>query len=347
MTSLEDLAGFQSGSAVRTVLLWQWTHLQILKSPAESTYKHQSHNQSTASSFPSPQSWAGAWSLLFVLSFLFQLLQEKIWRKGGFKEKRKLSLCGFIFRFGRLCKLSVPCTSLTWVMFSRDQLSWYLPSSCVQKCILQSLSPGRSGYLKDGSSPASLCDMTFPWKCVYPCWELRLIHWFFFFPSWVVFRLLQEKSRHLPLSSHMLANSRGCKSSFPENPLLQANVVQWTSSWEVSFQYPSLKAPPLFVNNSYIPLSLTQGTVKPLVPMRKRGEKPKHCFPLPQASMTPSSLITYWTPVFRRHTLETVLGVRSASHLATCQSALGGSACLFHGSSEWPMVLSNGIPDKE
>lgn len=189
----------------------------------------ESHDQSIAS-LPSAQPWAGAWSLPFVLSFLFRLLQEKIWRKGGFKEKRKVSFCGFIFRFGRLCKLSVPCTSLTWVMFSRDQLLWYLPSSCVQKCILQCLSPGRSGYLKDGRSPASLCDMTFPWKCVSPCWELRLIHWLFSSPSWVVFRLLQEKSRHLPLSSHMLADSRGCKSSFPENPLLQANVAQWTSA---------------------------------------------------------------------------------------------------------------------
>lgn len=39
--------------------------------------------------------------------------------------------------------------------------------------------------------------------------------------------------------------------------------------------------------------------------------------------------------------------MRSASHLASGQSALGGSACWFHGSSEWPMVLSNGIPDKK
>lgn len=325
-TSLEDPVGFQSGSALRTVLLWQWTHLQILKSPAQSTYRQQSHSQSQLLFLLlSPELGRGACRLFY--HFCFGSSRRRFEGRGGFKEKRKVSFCGFIFRFGRLCKLSVPCTSLTWVMFSRDQLLWYLPSSCVQKCILQCLSPGRSGYLKDGRSPASLCDMTFPWKCMYPCWELRLIHWLFSSPSWVVFRLLQEKSRHLPLSSHVLADSRGCKSSFPEDPLLQANVAQWTSSWEVSFQCPSLKAPPVFVNNSYVPLSLIQGTVKPLLPMRKRGEKPKQSFPSPQASMTPSSLITYWAPVFHRHILETVLAVRSASHLASGRSALGGSVC--------------------
>ena len=68
--------------------------------------------------------------------------------------------------------------------------------------------------LKTAVTPLS--GTTFP----YSCWEFRLIHWSPFSPRWFVFRLLQEKDRHLPLSSHVFKNSRGCKSSSPKNPLL-------------------------------------------------------------------------------------------------------------------------------
>ena len=45
--------------------------------------------------------------------------------------------------------------------------------------------------------------------------------------------------------------------------------------------------------------------------------------------------------------LEAVLEVRPESHLVTFQSPLGGSACWFYSSSQWPMVLSDGSLDEE
>ena len=122
-------------------------------------------------------------------------------------------------------------------------------------------------------------------KCVYSCLEFRLIHWFPFSPRWFVFRLLQEKDRHLPLSSHVFENSRGCKSSSPKNPLLWVAGSKLISfSEHQAGKWVSWVLPCRHFHSSWkIYVSfLHSGTVNSLLSMRQRGGKLKHSFPLPQ-----------------------------------------------------------------
>lgn len=193
-TSLEDPEGFQSCSALRMILLWQWTHLPILKSPVESKSKHQSHIQPIAASAPSAQPWSEAQSLqlMSTISLLFLGLQDQIGRKEGLMERGKVSLVGAFSDF---------CT----VYFSNG---WYILK------ITSFDTSTAPAYKKIPPLPLPLVgqdtlkiasvqlDIHFPMKICVSLLGAQVYPLFVFSPIWAVTYIYLE-------------NSRECKSSSP------------------------------------------------------------------------------------------------------------------------------------
>lgn len=226
--------------------------------------------------------------------------RNKIWRKGGFKKKKKRFFCAFILRFGGsmnslhcvllwlgwcipevgICQHDhLPNTQPQWISWG---ILWYL-SAPASKCIPQPFPLVGQDTLK--MAVTSLSGMTFPWNVWILAGNSGWSTGYPFPPRWFVFRLLQGKDRHMPLSSQVSKNSRGCKSSSPKNPLLWVAGSKLRSFTEhQAGKWVSWVLPCRHFHSSwkiYVSV-LHSGTVNSLLSMRQRGGKLKHSFPLPQ-----------------------------------------------------------------
>lgn len=216
--------------------------------------------------------------------------RNKIWRKG----KKKRFFCAFILRFGGsvnslycvllwhgwcipevgICQQHdhLPNTQPQWISWG---ILWYLPAPA-SKCIPQPLSPGGSGYLKEGSNFPLWHD--FSMKCVNSCWELSLIHWLPFSLQVICLQAAPgERQTHASVFPGVQKLQR-MQVKFSQEPSalgcwLQVKIIHWTSSWEVSFLGSSLQALPLFMKNLCLITSLRDSKLSSFYETERRKAK--------------------------------------------------------------------------